>query len=78
MLNADFYSRSRKLLTYRSNAYSGRSERTNHDVIPIRITDCKFAGASIWVQFGLFIQSSDKGASPKQRFIEVVHAKEQE
>ena len=57
---------------------SGRSERTDHDVITIRITECEFAGAGIGVQMGFLFQSSDKGACPKQRLIEVIHTKEQE
>ena len=61
----------------RSHASSGR-ERTDHDVIPIRITECEFHGAGIGVQIRLLLQSRDKRAGPKQRLIEVVHTKEQE
>ena len=43
----------------------GRSERTDHDVIPIRITKCEFAGTGVRVQMGLLFEFSDKGACPK-------------
>jgi hypothetical protein len=60
------------------NELLGRSERTDHDVIPIRITECEFSGASIGAQMRFLFQSTDKGACSKQRLIEVVHTKEQE
>lgn len=61
----------------RSHSSSG-CERTDHDVVPIRITECDFHGAGIWIQMRLLLQSRDKRAGPKQRLVEVVHTKEQE
>ena len=63
---------------HRFDELSGRSERTDHDVIAIRVTECEFAGARIGIQMRFLLESSDKRACPKQRLIEVIHTKEQE
>ena len=62
-----------------SSAYVRLSvECTDHDVIPIRITQCEFAGAGTGIQMGFLFQFIGKGARPQQRLIEVIDTKEQE
>ena len=56
----------------------GRCERADHDVVPIRITQCEFSGAGIGAHVRFLFQLGDEGARSKQRLIEVVDTKEQE
>ena len=55
-----------------------RSERADHDVISVGITKRELPGSSVWVQIGLLFEFIDKSAGPRQRFIKIIHAEEQE
>src|ERR1700730_4683286 len=55
-----------------------RRERTNHDVVSVRIPERELLCSSIRVRVRLFFESGDESACPFQRHIEIVDAKEQE
>ena len=42
----------------------GRIERTDHNVVPVRITECKLFGSSVGVHVGLLVESGDESTGP--------------
>ena len=57
---------------------SGRIERTDGDVVPVRISERKFHGSSVGIHMRLFFQPADESARPWQSYVEVVDPEEQE
>jgi hypothetical protein len=62
----------------RGSTPPGRSERTNGDVVSVRIPQREFIGSSIRVHVGLLFEPGDESACSLQRHIEIVDAEEQE
>jgi hypothetical protein len=56
----------------------GRRERTDHDVIPVRISECELHGSSARIHVGLRLQPSDESACPLQRHFEIIDPEKQE
>src|SRR4029077_303319 len=56
----------------------GRRERTDHDVIPVWISECELHSSSVRVQVGLLLEPSDEGACPCQRHVEIIDTEKQE
>ncbi len=56
----------------------GRIERTNGDVISVRIADRKLHSSSVGIYVWLFFQKADERARPCQSYVEVVDPEEQE
>ena len=54
-----------------------RIERTDHNVVPVRITECKLLGSSVRVQVRLLFESDDESAGPRERLVKIIHTKEQ-
>src|SRR5262245_41140477 len=57
---------------------SCRIERTDGDVISVRIQERELHGASVWIHMRLFFQPADQRAPPRQSHLEVVDPEEQE
>jgi DNA-directed RNA polymerase subunit N (RpoN/RPB10) len=57
---------------------SGRIERTDGDVVPVRISERKFHGSSVGIHMWLFFQQADESARPWQSYVKVVDPEEQE
>src|SRR5262245_5717505 len=57
---------------------SGRVERTDADVVPVRILERKLRGPGVGIHVWLFFQLADESARPWQRCVEVVDPEEQE
>jgi hypothetical protein len=55
-----------------------RSERTNRDVVSVRISQRELLCSSIRVRMRLLFEPGDESACPFQRHIEIVDAEEQE
>jgi hypothetical protein len=55
-----------------------RRERTNHDVVSVRIPERELLCSSIRVRVRLLFELGDESACPFQRHIEIVDAEEQE
>src|ERR1700681_1539837 len=55
-----------------------RRERTNHDVVSVRIPERELLCSSIRVRVRLLFEPGDERACPFQRHIEIVDAEEQE
>src|ERR1700730_2517364 len=55
-----------------------RRERTNHDVVSVRIPERELLGSRSWVRVRLFFEPGDERACPFQRHIEIVAAGTQE
>ena len=55
-----------------------RRERTNRDVVPVRIAKRELHCSRIRAQMRLLFEPGDESARPFQRRIEIVHAEEQE
>jgi hypothetical protein len=53
-------------------------ERTNGDVVSVRIPERELLRSSIWVRVRLLFEPGDERARPFQRHIEIVDAEEQE
>src|SRR3954447_10055968 len=68
----------RERLTVGSMAGSRRVERTDGDVVPIRISERKLRGSSAGIHVWLFFQPADESARPWQSYVEVVDPEEQE
>jgi hypothetical protein len=56
----------------------GRVERTDFDVVPIRISERKLRGSSAAIHVWLFVQPADESARPWQSYVKVVDPEEQE
>ena len=56
----------------------GRIERTDGDVISVRISERKLRSSSVGVHMWLFFQPADECARPWQSYIKVVNPEEQE
>jgi hypothetical protein len=57
---------------------SGRIERTDGDIISIRISERKLLGSSSGIYMRLFFQPADERARPWQSYVKVVDPEEQE
>ena len=57
---------------------SGRIERTDGDVVPVRISERKLRGSSAGIYVWLLFQAAEEGARPWQSQVEVVDPEEQE
>jgi hypothetical protein len=55
-----------------------RIERTDGDVIAVRISERKFRSSSVGIHMGLFCQPADEGARPWQSHVKIVDPEEQE
>ena len=56
----------------------GRIERTDGDVVTVRISERKLPGSSAGIYMRLFIQQADERARAWQSYVKVVDPKEQE
>jgi hypothetical protein len=56
----------------------GGRERTDHDVIPVRISECELHSSSVRIHVGLLLESSDERACPWQRQVEIIDPEKQE
>jgi DNA-directed RNA polymerase subunit N (RpoN/RPB10) len=68
----------RERLTVGSMEGLGRVERTDGDVVPVRISERKFCGSSAGIHVWLFFQPADESARPWQSYVKVVDPEEQE
>src|SRR5262249_19016495 len=55
-----------------------RVERTDRDVVSIRIAERELRGSSVWIHMWLFFQLADERARPWQSHVEVIDPEEQE
>lgn len=55
-----------------------RRERTDHDVIAVRISECEFHSSSGGIHVGLFLKPSDERARPGERQVKIIDPEEQE
>jgi hypothetical protein len=56
----------RERLTFGSMEGLGRVQRTDGDVVPVKISERKLRGSSAGIDVWLFFQPADKGACPWQ------------
>jgi hypothetical protein len=56
----------------------GRRERTDHDVVPIRISERELHSSSVRVHLRLLLEPSDKSTCPCQRHVEIIDPEKQE
>src|SRR3982074_2141425 len=68
----------RERLTVGSMEGLGRAERTDGDVVPVRISERKLRGSSAGIHVWLFFQPADESARPWQSYVKVVDPEEQE
>src|SRR5215468_10290154 len=68
----------RERLTVGSMEGLGRVERTDGDVVPVRIPERKLRGSSAGIHVWLFFQPADESARPRQSDVKVVDPEEQE
>ena len=68
----------RERLTFGSMEGLGRVERTDGDVVPVRISKRKLRSSSVAIHVWLFFQPADKSARPWQSYVKVVDPEEQE
>src|SRR5215475_5813908 len=68
----------RERLTFGSMKGLGRVERTDGDVVPVRISERKLRGSSAGIHVWLFFQPADESARPWQSYVKVVDPEEQE
>jgi hypothetical protein len=66
------------LPTCRLDEVLGRIERTDCDVISVRISERKLRSSSVGIYMWLFFQPADERARPWQSYVEVVDPEEQE
>src|SRR5262249_32794725 len=53
-------------------------ERADHHVVSVRIAERELHGSCGRIQMGLLLESSDEGAGPSKRRVEIIDAKEQQ
>src|SRR5512132_1005411 len=68
----------RERLTVGSMEGLGRVERTDGDVVSVRISERKLRGSSAGIHVWLFFQPADERARPWQSYVKVVDPEEQE
>jgi DNA-directed RNA polymerase subunit N (RpoN/RPB10) len=68
----------RECLTVGSMEGLGRVERTDGDVVPVRISERKLRGSSAGIHVWLFFQPADESARPWQSYVKVVDPEKQE
>ncbi len=56
----------------------GRIERTDGDIISVRISERKLLSSSVGIYMRLFFQPADEHARPWQSYVKVVDPEEQE
>ena len=56
----------------------GRVQRTDGDVVPVKISERKLRGSSVRIHVWLFLKPADKSARPWQSEVKVVNPEEQE
>jgi hypothetical protein len=61
-----------------TSSASSSTERTDRDVIPVRIPERELHGSSARIHVGLLLEPSDKSACPRQRRIEIIDTEKQE
>ena len=57
---------------------SGRVERADGDVVPVRIPERKLRGSGAGIHVWLFFQPADEGARPWQSCVKIIDPEEQE
>jgi len=62
----------------RLGEWLGRRERTDRNVIPVRISDGKLHGSRARVHMGLLLEPRDESACPRQRHVEIIDTEKQE
>src|SRR4029453_9633026 len=68
----------RERLTFGSMEGLGCVQRTDGDVVPVKISERKLRGSSAGIHVWLFFQPADKSACPWQSYVKVVDPEEQE
>jgi hypothetical protein len=68
----------RERLTVGSMEGLGRVERTDGDVVPVRISERKLRGSGVGIHVWLLFQPADESARPWQSYVKVVDPEEQE
>ncbi len=68
----------RERLTFGSMEGLGRVQRTDGDVVPVKISERKLRGSSAGIHVWLFFQPADERARPWQSYVKVVDPEEQE
>src|SRR5437773_11923656 len=62
----------------RCNALSGRIERTDRNVISVRIPERELLGLSVRIHVWLLFEPSDERARPLKRQVEIIDTEEQQ
>src|SRR5262249_56127719 len=57
---------------------SVRIERTDGDVVPVKVSERKLHGSSAGIHMWLFFEPADESACPWQRYVKVVDPEEQQ
>jgi hypothetical protein len=60
------------------SALSGRRERTDRNVVSVRIPERELPGLRARIHVWLFFEQSDERACPLQRRVEIIDTEEQE
>src|ERR1700738_973748 len=61
-----------------SSALSGRRDRTDRNVIPVRISERELLGLSVRIHVWLLFEPSDERACPLKRQVEILDTEEQQ
>src|ERR1700736_4900073 len=61
-----------------SSALSGRRERTDCNVIPVRISERELLGLSVRIHVWLLFEPGDERACPLKRQVEIIDTEEQQ
>ena len=64
-------------LTAGYSVFLGAIERTDHDVVPVRITERKLFSSCVGVHLRLLFKSSHEGAGSRQRLFEIIYPEKQ-
>ena len=59
------------------NESLGRSQCADHDVVPVRVTECELHRSGVGTHVRLLFKASHKCASSRQCFREIIYAEEQ-
>ena len=60
------------------SALSGRRERTDRNVIPVRISERELLGLSVRIHVWLLFEPADERACPLKRRVEIIDTEEQQ
>src|SRR5260370_8650264 len=61
-----------------SSALSGRRERTDRNVIPVRISERELLGLSVRIHVWLLFEPGDERPCPLKRQVEIIDTEEQQ